>query len=81
MSKGQGGVQPISGGSERGQEKEAAGNVVREGRGRGTGRDRSIGRQLTQSSSPSIMSWDLILTAMEPGKAKNLLFNIFHYNT
>lgn len=47
MCKGQGGVQSISGGSERGQEKEAAGNVVREGRGGGTGRDRSIGR-LTQ---------------------------------
>jgi ribonuclease PH len=39
MCKGQGGVLPISGGSERGQEKEAAGSVVREGRGGGTGRD------------------------------------------
>lgn len=41
MCKRPGGIQPISGGSKRGQEKEATGNVVTEEKGGGTGRDRA----------------------------------------
>lgn len=46
MYKGQEGVRPISGGSERGQEKEATGNVVREGSG---GAQAGIGAQAGNS--------------------------------